>query len=141
MEQRVADTIWQQRVSGTLFGIFALLALVLAGIGIYGIVSYSVSRRAREIGIRMTLGAESSRVVKMIVGEALVLFALGGCAGLLFAFVLSRVIGGLLYQVSPTDPLTFLAAPTVLAAVSVIAALIPGLRAARIDPVLALRQE
>ena len=141
MEQRIADTIWQQRVSGTLFVIFALLAFVLAGVGIYGIVSYSVSQRTREIGIRMALGAESSRVIKMILGEALVLFSAGAVAGLLFAFVLSRVIGGLLYQVSPRDPLTFIAAPVVLAVVSVIAAVIPGLRASRIDPMSALRQE
>jgi ABC-type antimicrobial peptide transport system permease subunit len=141
MEDRVASTIWQQRVSGTLFGIFAILAIALAGIGVYGVISYSVSQRTREIGIRMALGAESSRVLKMILSEALILFSAGAFIGLLCALALTRVMRGLLYEVSPFDPLTFAVAPVLLGIVAVAAATIPGLRASRIDPIKALGQE
>jgi putative ABC transport system permease protein len=141
MEQRVANTIWRRRLSGTLFLIFAGLALLLAAIGIYGVMSYSVSKRTREMGIRMALGAESSRILRMIIGEALMLFAAGASVGLFLAIVLTRIVRGLLYQVSPADPMTFVIALVLLCIVAVAAASIPALRASRVDPMMALRQE
>jgi len=141
MEQRIADTIWQQRVSGTVFILFAFLALVLAGVGIYGVISYSVSQRVREIGIRMALGAQTRDVMKMVLGEAMQLTLMGGAVGLVAAFILSRLIASLLYGVSASDPLIFLGVALLLAMIALVASYVPARRAARTDPMIALRYE
>ena len=141
MDTRVADTIWQRRMSGTLILIFAGLALALSAIGIYGVMSYAVSRRTRELGIRIAVGATPSEVWKIITLHGAKLIGLGLGIGLAGALVASRVISGLLYTVSPFDPITFLFVPLFLIAVAFVACLIPALRAAKIDPLIALRNE
>jgi putative ABC transport system permease protein len=141
MEERIASRIWQQRLSGTLFVIFACLAVALAAIGIYGVMSYTVSQRTREIGIRQALGAQASAIIGMVIGESLKLVGAGIVVGLVAALAMTRLMKSLLYGVSAADPLIFSAVPLVLAAVALIAALIPALRAARVDPMIALRRE
>jgi putative ABC transport system permease protein len=124
-----------------LLGVFAGLALVLAAVGIYGVMSYSVAQRTREIGIRMALGAQRSDVLKMTVAHALRLVLTGVAIGLAAAFVLTRVMSTLLFGVSPTDPLTFISISIVLVSVAVTASYLPALRATRVDPMFALRYE
>lgn len=141
MADRVADKVWQQRLAGTLFVMFGTVALALASVGIYGVMSYAVRQRTREIGIRMALGAQASDVLMMVLGEALKLVALGGVIGLVISFALTRVMASLLYGVSATDPVTFIIVPVVLTIVALIAGFIPARRAARVDPMVALRYE
>jgi len=107
MDKRIADAIWQRRVTGALFVVFATLALTLAAVGIYGVMSYSVSQRTREIGIRMALGASSIVVLKMVLKEALRLMLIGGTAGIIAALTLTRIMTSMLYGVGATDPGTF----------------------------------
>ena len=130
-----------RRLNLLLLGIFAAVALLLASVGIYGVMSYSVEQRTREIGIRMALGAESNAVLRLIVGQGARLAAVGIIAGVAGAFALSRVMAGLLYGVSATDPLTYAALAVVLAAVAVGACAVPARRAVRVDPAVALRAE
>jgi putative ABC transport system permease protein len=141
MEERVADTVWQRRLSGALFIVFAALALALASIGVYGVMSYVVSQRTREIGIRIAMGARPRDVVKLVIGQGAKLVAAGLGAGLIVAFIASRIINNLLYQVSATDPLTYLVVPLLLAAVALVACYIPARRAMKVDPMAALRVE
>jgi putative ABC transport system permease protein len=141
MRQRVLDTVWQQRLSGVLFGGFALLALALAATGIYGVLSFSVEQRTREIGVRMALGAEPGRARREILGEALRLTGIGMAAGVMGAVLLSRTLAGLLHGVRPLDPVTFGAVALLLAAVALAAGWVPAQRAMRVDPMVALRNE
>ena len=141
MEEIVSDSVARQRFSMLLLGVFAGLALVLAAVGIYGVMSYSVAQQTREIGIRMALGAQRSDVLKMTVGQGLRLVLTGVAIGLAAAFVLTRVMATLLFGVSPTDPLTFVSISIVLIGVAVLASYIPALRATRVDPMFALRYE
>lgn len=141
MEARIADTVWQQRLSGTLFLVFAGLALVLAAIGIYGVMSYAVSQRKREIGIRMALGAQPQDVLRMIVGQGARLIALGLGIGMVVALLGSRLIRSLLYGISSADPLVYATVLAVLTAVALLACWLPARRATRVDPLQALRQE
>jgi putative ABC transport system permease protein len=141
MEEVIADSVAQQRFSMLLLGIFAGLALVLAAVGIYGVMSYSVAQRTREIGIRMALGAQRSDVLKMTIGSGLRLVLVGAAIGLVAALVLTRVMSSLLFGVSPTDPLTFISISIVLIGVAVLASYVPALRATRVDPIFALRYE
>jgi predicted permease len=141
MEGRVADTIWQRRLTAALFIVFGVLALTLAAVGIYGVVSYSVGQRRREIGVRMALGADSGLILRMILKEAFRLLIIGGAIGSLAAFALTRVMEGLLFGVSSTDLTTFLAVPVLLSLVVLVAALIPAIRASRTNPVVALGSE
>jgi putative ABC transport system permease protein len=131
----------RQRFSMLLLGIFAGLALVLAAVGIYGVMSYSVAQRTREIGIRMALGAQRSDVMKMTIGQGLRLVLTGVAIGLAAAFVLTRVMSTLLFGVSPTDPVTFISISIVLVSVAVLAGYVPALRATRVDPMFALRYQ
>ncbi len=141
MEHIVARAVARQRFSTMLLGIFAILALVLAAVGIYGVMSYSVAQRTREIGIRMALGAQRKDVLKMTVKQGLKLVLIGIGLGLVVALALTRVMASLLFGVSATDPLTFLSIPLVLLAVAAVASYIPALRATRVDPMVALRAQ
>jgi putative ABC transport system permease protein len=125
----------------TLVGVFALLALGLAVVGIYGVTAYTVQQRTQEIGVRIALGAGSGDVLGMMLAETGMMTGLGIAIGLAGALALTRVLAGLLYDVSVTDSTTFAVTTAVLAAAALLAALVPALRAARIDPVRALRSE
>jgi predicted permease len=129
------------RFTGWLMGIFAGSALVLAMIGIYGVMSYAVSRRTQEIGIRMALGAARGEVMRMMVVNGMSLIAIGLALGVAAAFALTRLVSTLLYGVKPTDPLSFAAAAAALAAVALLACAVPATRATRIAPANALRNE
>jgi putative ABC transport system permease protein len=141
MDNIVAKAVARQRFSTLLLGIFATLALVLAAVGIYGVMSYSVAQRTREIGIRMALGAQRSDVLKMTVQQGMKLVGLGLLIGVGTAFVLTRLMSSLLFGVSATDPVTFLAIAFVLMAVAACASYIPALRATKVDPMVALRYQ
>ena len=124
-----------------MIGIFGLLALLLAAIGIYGVIAHSVAQRTREIGIRIALGARAGDVMLMILRQGFLLALTGVAVGVGAALTLTRLMSSLLYGVSPTDPLTFIFSSVVLAAVSVGACLVPARRATRVDPMTALRCE
>lgn len=141
VEESIAETLAERRFLFALLGVFAGLALTLAGIGLYGLVSYSVARRRREIGIRMALGARREKVVALVVRQGLALAASGVAAGLVSALWLTNVLAGFLFEVEPRDPLTFAVFTLVLTAVAAIASYVPARRAARVDPNLALRVE
>ena len=141
MDDIVADSISQQRFNMLLLAAFAGLALLLAAVGIYSVLSYSVRRRVREIGIRMALGAQIGDVLRMIVIEGMKPTALGLAIGLAGALALGRVVANLVYGVSPADPATFAAVSAILAAVALAASIIPAWRATRVEPVKTLREE
>lgn len=141
MEQRVAESVAQPRFYMLLLSVFAASALFLAAIGIYGVMAYAVRNRVNEIGVRRALGARTGEVLRMVVGRAMALAMGGLAAGLLAAFALTRVLSGLLYGVSPTDPLTFAGVAVLLGSVALLASFLPARRAAQVDPVVALREE
>jgi putative ABC transport system permease protein len=141
MDEVVSGSVTQQRFNMVLLGTFGALALVLAAIGIYSVLSYSVRRRLNEIGIRMALGARLGDVLRMVVLEGMRPTLLGGIIGAAIAAALGRVMSSLIYEVKPGDPLTFLAVAGLLGAVAVCASIIPAYRAARVDPMAALRDE
>jgi putative ABC transport system permease protein len=141
MEQLVTGSRGTARAMSLLVGVFAAVALALAGVGIYGVMAYAVSQRTREIGIRMALGAASGRVLRLVVGRALLLTSLAIVLGAVGAAALARLLGTLLFGVGPADPVTFVAAAVALASVGTLAAYLPARRAARIDPVRALAEE
>ena len=141
MDHVVSEANGQSRFYLVLLGAFATVALVLAGVGIYGVMSYSVSRRTHEIGIRMALGARGRDVLKLVVFQGIVQALAGVAVGLAGALALSRLMAGLLYGTRPTDPATFAAVVSVLSAVAVAASYIPARRAAKVDPMVALRYE
>ena len=141
MEEVVSDSVAERRLTMMLLAVFAGAALLLAAVGIYGVIAYSVTQRTQEIGIRMALGAQRGDVLRMIVGQAMALTAAGIVSGAFGAILLTRVMTGLLFNVKPGDPLTFFAVAVVLALVAASASYIPGRRATRVDPVIALRAE
>ncbi|HKI01875.1 MAG TPA: ABC transporter permease [Thermoanaerobaculia bacterium] len=141
MEQRVGESVAGRRFNTVLLGVFAVLALVLAAVGIYGITSYSVAQRTREMGLRMALGAKPGTVLRMVLREAGALALTGLAAGLLLAFAATRVMASLLFGVPATDPATFAGVAAGLALVSFVAAYLPGRRATRVDPMVALRAD
>lgn len=141
MRQRVADSLGTRRFAVTLLSLFAAIALLLAALGLYGIISYSVSLRTQEIGIRMALGAPRLEVLAMVVGQGMRLVAAGVAAGLIAAVALAEVLSSQLFEVSAFDPLTILAMVVAMAGVAMLATYIPARRAANVDPIVALRYE
>ena len=137
----VANSVKPQRFSMTVVGVFAMLALGLAGIGIYGVLANVVSQQTHEIGVRMALGARASAVMWSVLRRALVLMAIGVAIGTAGALALTRVMAGLLYEIRPTDAATFAGAAVLLAVLALAASLIPAWRATRVDPLIALRAE
>jgi len=141
MDQVLAESLTRQRFAMALLAAFAALALALASIGIYSVLAYAVRRRGHEIGIRMALGARSADVVRMIVVQGMRPALAGMGLGLAAALALRRILASLLYDVGVTDPWTLAAVAAVLGVVSAAACLVPAYRAARIDPMAALRSE
>jgi ABC-type antimicrobial peptide transport system permease subunit len=141
MESVVSESLARQRFQMTLIGTFAVLALVLATVGLYGVLALIVGQRRREIGVRLALGATPRAVVRMLVGEGARIAAVGVVLGLAGAFALTRVLQSLLYGISSTDAATFTAAAVFVAAVALVATWMPARRAARVDPRAALASE
>jgi len=141
MDGLLTDSISPRRFSATLVGVFAMLAVVLAAVGIYGVMSYTVSQRTQEIGVRMALGAQLASVRRMILGQTLKLTLIGVALGLAGAFVVARFLTSLLFGVGMYDPVTFLGVAALLVAVALAASYIPARRAMRVDPIVALRYE
>jgi putative ABC transport system permease protein len=141
MTRVISDSIWQRRLWGALFAAFSVLALLLAAVGIYGVMSYLVSQRTREIGIRMALGSSQSTVLGLITGEGMRLVAIGVFVGLGGTLVLAQSLQSLLYGVATRDPATMFGVTVMLVVVALVACLVPARRASRIDPLVALRQE
>ena len=141
MDKTLSESIAPRRLSMVLFTLFAAVAMLLAGVGIYGVMSYAVTQRTHEIGIRMALGAEQRDVLRLVVGQGMVLAFVGIAIGLAGAFFLTRLMASLLFAVSATDPLTFVAVPLVLAGVALGACFVPARRAIKVDPMVALRYE
>jgi predicted permease len=141
MDQRLYGSLARQRFSMFLLGVFALIALILAAIGVYGIMAYSVSQRTHEIGVRIALGARPDAILRLVIRQALILAALGIAIGLVGAFALTRVMSGLLFGVSATDLLTFVITSLLLGSIALMASYIPARRAAKVDPITALQHE
>jgi putative ABC transport system permease protein len=141
LEKTVSASLSERRFSLQIIALFALTALLLAGLGIYGVISYIVGERTHEIGIRVALGAQRRNLLRMILGQGLGLASAGAAIGLIGAVIVSRLMSGVLYGVRPTDPLTFAGVSVLLMSIALLACYLPARRALRIDPVIALRHE
>jgi putative ABC transport system permease protein len=141
MDDVITKSLSQSRFNTLLLGIFAGLALLLAAIGIYSVLSYSVRQRVPEIGIRLALGARMTDVLRMVVLEGMKPTLLGVAIGLAAALAMGRLVTSLVFQVKPTDPMTFLAVAALLALIALFACVIPAYRASKVNPVVALRNE
>jgi putative ABC transport system permease protein len=141
MEQLLSRSTAPRRFNMTLLAVFAALALILAGIGVYGVMAYAVTERTRDIGIRMALGAQASDALKLVISQGMRLTLVGIALGLMGAFALTRLMKNLLFDVRPTDPMTFIAIALLLTFVALLACWIPARRATKVDPMVALRCE
>jgi predicted permease len=141
LSKMVSESLSERRFSMEIVGLFAVTALLLAGLGIYGVISYIVSERTHEIGIRLALGAQRQNILRMILRQGLGLAIAGAAVGLVCALIVSHLMAGLLYGVRPTDPLTFGGVTFLLIGVALLACYIPARRAIRVDPLVALRYE
>jgi ABC-type antimicrobial peptide transport system permease subunit len=141
MERIVADSIAAERFSMILLGAFAAIALLLAAVGIYGVLSYLVGQRTREIGVRMALGAQRLDVLRLILADGARMTLAGVCIGTVAALGLTRLMSSMLFGVKPTDPLTFVAVAVLLCAIALLACFVPAQRAMKVDPMVALRYE
>src|SRR6266404_27374 len=141
LDETVSASLTERRFSMEMVALFALTALLLAGLGIYGVISYMVSERTHEIGIRIALGADRRSILRMVLRQGLGLAIIGAAVGLVGALVVSHFMAGLLFGVRPTDPLTFACVALLLIGVAVLACYIPARRAIRVDPLVALRHE
>jgi putative ABC transport system permease protein len=141
MEELMSVSLAQQRFNMFLLGLFAALALILAAVGIYGAMSYSATQRTHEIGIRTALGAQRRDVLRLVMNDGAKIALFGITIGIAGALALTRLMAGLLFEVKPTDPVTFAAVAILLAFVTLVACYIPARRAMRVDPMVALRYE
>jgi len=141
LERRVQESLVRERLMALLSGFFGVLAALLATIGLYGVMAYVMQRRRNEVGIRLALGAQPGQVVRMVMLEAAVLVGAGVLAGGVLAVLAGRGTESLLFGLSPTDGVTFLIAAALLASIALLASALPALRASRVDPMLALRQD
>ena len=141
MDEWVSSSAMQPRLSALIVGVFAAMAVLIAAIGIYGVLAYSVTQRTREIGLRIALGARREGVVRLIVKEGMTVAAIGIGTGLVGASGLGRAVNSLVYGLAPRDPLTFAGVAAMLAFVALAASVLPARRAARVDPIVALREE
>ena len=141
LREQTDRSLWAERSTAGLLTLFGLLALLLAASGIFGIVSYFISQRTRDIGIRLALGAQPAAVIRLVMGEVLVLVGLGVVLGVGATLALTHLLRGLLYGISPTDLFAFVSAPAVLFAVALLASFLPARRAAKIDPLRTLRAQ
>jgi putative ABC transport system permease protein len=141
MDSAIEKSVAPQEFNLALVALFAVMAVFLAAVGVYGVLSYSISQRTREIGVRIALGAQPGRVLGMAVGEGMKLAILGTAIGMAFGLVLTRFMASMLFGVTAHDPLTFVAVAAVVVSVSFAACYIPARRAMRVDPIIALRYE
>jgi putative ABC transport system permease protein len=141
MDARRANSIAARRFNLLLLGALAALALALASVGVYGVISYTVAQRTREVGIRMTLGAQSADVLRLLIKQGMTLVILGVTLGLLGSFALTRVMTSLLFDVSASDPLTYAGAALLLSSLALLACYLPARRGTRVDPLVAIRHE
>ncbi|HEV2664621.1 MAG TPA: FtsX-like permease family protein, partial [Blastocatellia bacterium] len=141
MERLVSDSVARPRFNTVLLAAFAALALALAAVGIYGVIAYSVSRRAQEIGVRMALGARKSDVIRLVLKQGMAPAVAGAALGLVGAWAATRLMSGLLFEVSATDPVTFAVITLTLMTVALLACYVPARRATKVDPMVALRCE
>jgi putative ABC transport system permease protein len=141
VDQMARESLGLRRVSSVLLGAFSALALLLAGLGIYGVMAFSVAQRTHEIGVRMALGAQPGSVLKLIMGHGMRIVIAGMAIGLAGALALSRVVASLLFGVKPTDGITFIVTSLLLVFIALVACYIPARRAVRVDPMVALRYE
>jgi putative ABC transport system permease protein len=141
IEELVDQGLWAPRIGAALLSVFGALALLLAVVGVYGVLSYSVNQQTREIGIRMAMGAQTGRVLKLVVGQGMRLALAGLILGLVIAFAATRLLSTLLFGVSTHDPIIFIGVSVVLLVAAILACYIPARRAMKVDPMVALRYE
>ena len=141
MNQMLAEQQWPFRVFGSLFAIFAVIAVTLSAVGLYAVMAYSVTQRTQEIGVRLALGAGGNQVLWLILRRGLIQVAIGVTIGLTGAFFMSQALGSILVQITPRDPVTFAGISILLVLVAIAACVIPARRASRVDPLVALRTE
>ena len=141
MTKLVTDSVARRRFNALLTGLFAIVALLLASVGIFGVLNYSVAQRTQEIGLRVALGAQTRDVLRLVLGQGVRLILFGLALGLAVSFALTRVLAVMLFGVTPTDPLTFVGVSLLLTSVALLACYIPARRATKVNPLVALRYE
>jgi len=141
MDANIERSYWQQALYGKMFGAFAVIALALAAVGVYGVISYAVSQRTQEIGVRVALGAQHGDVLRLVVRDGAVLGGVGIAIGLVGALAVTRFLRTMLFGISPFDPMSFVAVSSMLAGIALVASYVPARRAAKVDPVEALRYD